>query len=230
MNCCNGWTTECFSCVREAAIIYCNYHDHSGPGDGSNDKIGPRDENSDKCDIKQGKRVCGQIEWVLKWLTPAKQCQAALSYEPSWEIPAWKSDLDCPAFFFFYFILFLLFVYCCTVAVWQIWPHRATRAQLGITSESKAKQSAGGDASSCDNIGRAIKPSETVPIGKVERRVDHSARNHDFLITLRRRSESLGSSVFVEPLLMELFHPHLQSWLSSALVCATGEPHLRSSR
>lgn len=116
MNCCNGWTTECFSCVREAAIIYCNYYDHSGPGDESNDKIGPRDENSDKCDIKQGKRVSGQIEWVLKWLTPAKQCQAALSYEPSREIPAWKSDLDCPAFFFlfnFIFIVCLLLHSCC---------------------------------------------------------------------------------------------------------------------
>lgn len=115
MNCCNGWTTECFSCVREAAIIYCNYYDHSGPGDESNDKIGPRDENSDKCDIKQGKRVSGQIEWVLKWLTPAKQCQAALSYEPSREIPAWKSDLDCPAFFFS-----ILFYFYCLFTVAQL--------------------------------------------------------------------------------------------------------------
>lgn len=50
----------------------------------------------------------------------------------------------------------------------------------------------------------ATQPSENVPIAahwKAERRVD-------LLIPRRRQSESLlGSAVFVEPLLIELFHP-----------------------
>lgn len=228
MNCCNGWTMECFSCVREAALIYCNYYDHSRPGNESNDKIGPCDENSDKCDIKQGKRVSGQIEWVLKWLTPAKQCQAALSYEPSREILAWKSDLDCPAFFLFHFIFIVcLLLHSCCVANLTSPSHTCT-ASDHVRKQGKAERRRGRE-----QLRQHWLSNQAIwncSDWKVERRVDHSARKHDFLITLRRRSESLGSSVFVEPLLMELFHPHLQSWLSSALVCATGEPHLRSSR
>lgn len=53
------------------------------------------------CDVNQGKRVSGQIERLLKWLTAATECRAA-----SWEILSWKSDLDHPAFLFHFYCLF----------------------------------------------------------------------------------------------------------------------------
>lgn len=97
---------ECFSCVHEAALIYCNYYDHSGPGNESNDKIGPCDEKSDKCDIKQGEKGL-RADWMgLKMTHSSKTMSGSLELRtlpgnPCLEIRPRLSSFFSISFYFY---------------------------------------------------------------------------------------------------------------------------------